>query len=349
MSDHLDIRDQICQFLASPDHYWSDELTDTAVAYAALCREAGLRLRRCQEYLRRGMRSEAVHLAACQPPLPDVLRSLEIPDLPAWERASAANGVPAPPRLPAGPAAAAAELEAARAAERGLEPLLARLRVLAVAGAAITERLAVLRALAERDPGNPCWTEGLRELEPARLREMRVEAKAAFRDDDGTKLEALAAELAAGGWQVDVPGDLRDGLNEAVVKTWQRNAVAELRGLLPEMLAAYEGRSLEACEAAVRRWQELLASVPGGVRLPAALEQQVRPAVAWAAAERDRSDRAERRRVAHEIIATRTRLAEQAGWRAWRAWPARVRVGLVAAGVAAAAVLYYFGLRLFGP
>src|SRR5690348_11723918 len=62
------------------------EWEDVAAEYARLCREANDRLRRCGEFLSRGMRSESIHLAECQPNLLALAAALQIPDLPRWTR-----------------------------------------------------------------------------------------------------------------------------------------------------------------------------------------------------------------------------------------------------------------------
>src|SRR5947199_7901823 len=136
MADYRDIPEQIGAFLSSPVRRWTDEMTDVAETYATLCREANERFRRCGDYLRRGMRSEAVHLAECPPRLVDLADWLQIPDPAAWEQACAAEGLPVPPRLQLDGLAAVKE---AYERERALEPLLARHRVLALAQSPVRE------------------------------------------------------------------------------------------------------------------------------------------------------------------------------------------------------------------
>ena len=97
MVDYKEIPELIRAFLAASDangqRGWNDETADLAESYITLVKEANDRLRRCAEYLHRGMRSEAVHLAECQPRLLELAEALRLPDpvvsdaAPAWPTA----------------------------------------------------------------------------------------------------------------------------------------------------------------------------------------------------------------------------------------------------------------------
>ena len=290
MADYRDIPEQIRAYLSSPARHWTDELADVAETYATLCREANERLRRCSDYLRRGMRSEAVHLAECPPRLVDLAAWLQVPDPAAWEQACAGEGLPVPPRLRLD---GLNELKEAYERERSLEPLLARHRVLALGQSPVRERLDLLRAIAERDPENPSWTEGLYALEAARLREVRAEAKAALRMQDRPALESLAAELFGRPWRSDVPEDLRTGMDRALALTRLDASLGDLHAILAELLPAYEARAYEPCAALMTRWQSVVSS--GQVALPQYLQDRIRPVANWLVTE-------ERRRAARQRL-----------------------------------------------
>ena len=97
--DYNEVVDDIRSFLAAADQTRTDGLHDLAGAYARLCREANERLRRCGDYLRRGMRSEAIHLAEAVPPLLDVVAALDLPELEEWEQLCGMYELPRPVRL----------------------------------------------------------------------------------------------------------------------------------------------------------------------------------------------------------------------------------------------------------
>src|SRR6185312_12112277 len=134
MADYHEIPEAIRAFLATEGHPWSEDLTEVAQAYARLCREANERLRRCADYLRRGMRSEAVHLAECQPKLLPMADALRLPDFAAWAKACVAHGLAPPPELLT---EGLPQLEAAAEIEQRLRPLADRYRVLSLAKAPV--------------------------------------------------------------------------------------------------------------------------------------------------------------------------------------------------------------------
>ncbi len=86
MADAQQIVDRIRTFLAANDQTRCPELVAMASSYAALCRQTNERLGRCADYLRRGLRSEAIQLADDPPPLADIVATLAFPELPDWER-----------------------------------------------------------------------------------------------------------------------------------------------------------------------------------------------------------------------------------------------------------------------
>jgi hypothetical protein len=59
MIDYADMTEAIRAFLGSTDPRQDQAMTDLAAAYATACKEANDRLRRCIDFIRRGMRTEA--------------------------------------------------------------------------------------------------------------------------------------------------------------------------------------------------------------------------------------------------------------------------------------------------
>jgi hypothetical protein len=330
MSDmgHLEIVEQICSFLASKDPRWNDELTDIAAEYASVCREANDRLRRCTDYLRRGMRSEAVHQADCLPSLSELLPGLLFPEREQWTAACLAAGVPAPPRLQI---TGVDELAAAREREQQLQGLLTRHRILALAVAPVRERLSVARALAAKDPANPCWRQNIRDLEAARLHDLHDEAKLAFRQQDALGLEAIAGELAAHTWLAPVPDDLRLGVKSALNKLRSAAALETLKGLLIEILAAHGARSYDQCASLMSTWRAQVDSLR--LDLPSELKSQIRPVAAWLSAEtRTRSINQRMKDIQPILLAQEEQLSHR------RAIVKRIRIGLAIGATAVVAI-----------
>jgi hypothetical protein len=190
--DHQRLADEVRSFVRGGDQTFREPLRQLAADYAAACREVNDRLRRCEDFLRQGLRSEAVHFAQAEPPLLDCLAALDFPELPRWTEASLAYGLPAPPPLLSDTAEA---LNAAYAAEQALAPLLRTHRRLALARAPLGERLGVLRQLEEADRGSPVWQDEVLSLEAARLRQLAAEVETVVAGRDAEALEKLAREL----------------------------------------------------------------------------------------------------------------------------------------------------------
>lgn len=289
MADYEEIPETIRSFLAIEGHPWNEDLTDVAQSYAALCREANQRLRRCADYLRRGMRSEAVHLAECQPKLLPMVDALQIPDFAAWARACVANGLAPPPELLTDQLP---QLEAAAEIEERLRPLEDRYRLLSLAKAPLKDRLEVLFPLHEKDPGNPVWVENLRTIGMARFKQLRGEAQTAYKSRDLARLETLSAELTQQAAHVDVPDDLRRGVERAVGLLRLDQAKQSLRPLLAELQAAKTANDYPKAAKVLAQWQQIVDSRQ--LALPAALQEAIRPLIAWVADEERRLAQAEK-------------------------------------------------------
>lgn len=289
MADYEEIPEAIRSFIAIEGHPWSEDLTDVAQSYAALCREANQRLRRCADYLRRGMRSEAVHLAECQPKLLPMVDALKLPDFAAWARACVANGLAPPPELLTDQLP---QLEAAGEIEQLLRPLEDRYRLLSLAKAPLRDRLEVLFPLHEKDPGNPIWIDNLRALGTARFRQVRGEAQAAYKSRDLPTLENLSAELANQSVHIDVPDDLKRGVERAVGLLRLEQAKQSLRPLLADLQAAKAANDYPKAAQVLQQWQQIVDSRQ--LELPTALQEAIRPLIAWVADEERRRAQAQK-------------------------------------------------------
>jgi hypothetical protein len=272
--DHAHTASDIRTFLASADRTRTDDLAQTAADYAALCREANGRLRRCREYLRRGMRSAAIHLAECPPDLLEQVGALDLPEpsLHDWEEVCASYGLARPVRVMI---EAAQEVNEAYAHARPIEDLLSRHRLLALAKAPLRDRLAVLRHLAKRDARSPAWDEDARALERARLAEITAEAVAAIRAKDAAKVDALLDELREPGWRTPVPKDLRTRIETAAATLHREHAAGDLWALVPRVRSAVSSGLYDQCQQVLADWCAVVQR--SGVVLPKELRDEIRP------------------------------------------------------------------------
>ncbi len=278
----------IRSFLANSDQSYNERLPELAQAYGEACEQANARLVRCAELLRQGLRSEALQAADAEPRLLDALAELDFAGRDVWIETCQLYNLPTPPELML---SAAEYLNASYAEEDPLRDLLRRHRRLALARAPLSDRIAVLGALAERDPDNPVWEEDRGRFEHERLKQIKAEASDAARAADLATLARLRTELALPSWKLPVPQSLVQGLVKAQDTLGEQAARRELPKLadaLNESFAAFdvaEGRMLRD------RWQTVLSKA----RLPHdhPVHEKVEPALHWLE-ERDRSDQRDR-------------------------------------------------------
>src|SRR5215207_2413173 len=125
MPDHQALVDSARAYLSSADQTITDELRALATDFADTCKVAEMRLRRCEDYLRRGLRAEAVHQAELEPPVLDIVQALDFPGRQQWDELTSMYGLPVGPRVNLQRAAA---VNQAYGDHQVIEPLLKKLR-----------------------------------------------------------------------------------------------------------------------------------------------------------------------------------------------------------------------------
>ena len=283
MSDPQHIVDQIRAVMSATDQTKSPELVELASEYAALCKDANGRLRRCIDYLRRGLRSEAIHTAEEHPALLEMVATLDMPEMADWENLCAMYDMSRPPPLLM---EAAQELNESYSAAEPLKVLLDQHRRLALARAPLADRIAVARQLATADPASAFWEEDVKSYEMTRLAEIKVAAGAAIKARDGATLTQLKDELATNDWRTAVPADLKLSIERAELSFRQEAALQTVRGWLPEIDAAYSAMDAAAAKDCVARVRELAQSCQ--LVLPADVSQMIEPVEQWLLGERQK-------------------------------------------------------------
>jgi len=253
MADYQQIADRVRAFVAGADQTRSASLADLAASYAQLCQETNDRLRRCVDYLRRGLRSEAIHLADAPPSVLDMVATLDIPQIAEWEQVCAAYELERPSRIIVD---AAQELNEAYAQFEPLRPLLTAHRRLALERAPLHQRLSSIRALADADPGTSHWAEDQELFETARLRELRTVADAAIRSQEIGRIDGLAAELTEQKWRVAVPRDITESILQNSKRIHGVQVAAALRAGLPEMRSILQSGAIDKAKKLLSKWQK---------------------------------------------------------------------------------------------
>lgn len=257
MPDYQRAVDEIRSFLSANDQTYRAALRDLAAAYAEACAEVNQRLRRCEEFLQKGLRSEAVQYAQAEPVLLDVLAVLDFPERGQWEELALLYALPPAPRLRVDTAEA---LNRAYAEVQPLEVLLRQHRRLALARSPLRDRLAVMRQIAQLDAGNPVWADDIADFETARLQEVRGEIDGVLARNDIDALARLWEELHTTPWTVPPSSQLLSAVNAQVAQFSHIVTRRLLENAGHELARAYaaddEARAVRARDEWYRRAQE---------------------------------------------------------------------------------------------
>lgn len=284
MLPYQQIVDEIRSFLQASDQTLTDEVKQLAAAYADACRDCNDRLRRCADFLGKGLQTEAIQYSRAAPDLVELAVALNFPERSEWEELAAMYGLPAPPRLTVDTVAA---LEGTAAAVQPLEHSLREHRRLALARAPIRQRLDVLRRLAQVNPTNPAWAGDIQQLERARLAEFTPEISAAAGKGNIAELAKIWDEIARAPWTNAPP--------LSTVQELVRRCLGTVETAFAE---AYFHRQL----IQGRQTRDVLSQIARLAQIPPhdALWKRVAAALDWVS-EHDRQDEA--RRVHQDAIA----------------------------------------------
>lgn len=241
MPDYQRIADDIRTFVEGEDQTRDAQLESLAQEYADCCKAANTRLRRCGDLLRRGLRSEAIHLAQEQPDLLDFVAALDLPGLDLWENACSMYGLAKPVRLMMD---VAAELNEAYALEEPLQANLEQLRLLAVARAAPAARLMVTRRLRALDPDTAHWTTDVTKLERVCLSTVHQEANGIIEARNPMAARRLAEALLSPDWIEPPPRDVISALTYVEMQ----GMVQELAQMQAEGNQKKVGRLIDALQ-----------------------------------------------------------------------------------------------------
>jgi hypothetical protein len=276
MRDPQKLIDDIHGFLGRSDQTLTDDVRGLVGELGELCVAADSRLRRCEDYLRRGLVGEAIHLAEVEPPVLDVVGALDFQGREQWEEVLNMYGLPVPPRVNLSRAAA---LNQAYELHQTLEPLLREYRRLCLSRSPPGERMAVLRELARNDPGNSSWNDDLALCESPALVELRQAFEKAVPRGDLVALAAVAQHLQGGAWSSPQAA----GLTQQVLAELQALRGKQARKELATRSAALS-RAMERDDlASVTNAYQPLFDVWQAAALPTEdpISQQLLQAAAW--------------------------------------------------------------------
>jgi len=289
MSRSANIADSLRTILQSDDQRLTDEMRRVAEEYAGGCAEANDRLRRCMELLKRGLRSEAVHLAEAEPPVTDLVNELDLGvQQSAWDELCSMYDLPRAEPLRFELAEAVAE---AYAELEPLNALLSRHRRLALGRAPLPMRIATLRDLVAADEQSPFWADDLLDYERARQREIEAEARVAAQAGDALHLQQLVSEVQSPEWREHPSKELQRKVMSFSGQVERIAARRELESLEPQLQSAFAALDLGTARHLRERWQD--ASLRARLTDGDPLSDQVAPVLGWLADEDHRAEQEE--------------------------------------------------------
>jgi hypothetical protein len=252
------IIDRIRIVLARERYEESPEIKELASDFRDQTRQLNERLRRCGEYLRQGLRSEAIHEAETEPRLLDcvsVLESFSEEEQSAWndvcEFLELAVGEPLLRNV-------AIMVDEAYAEQAPLENLLRQHRKAALQRAPLSIRLRLLRKLAQADSNSEHWTEDLARYEEVRHEQIAQEARSQKKVMSVVALDELLTEVSSKEWIVPPPQKI-----VSTIRTMRREAARsvarqKLTQIERELNEAHSHNDYQNGRVAYEQWQRAL-------------------------------------------------------------------------------------------
>ena len=254
----------------------TEEFRQLVAAYAPHCKDCNRRLRKCDDALKQGLRSEALHLADASPNLLEVVATLDFPEREQLIEICSAHAMSKPEPLMLDVAGA---LNEAYALHEPLTALLDQHRLLALARSPLPQRLNVLRSLAEFDSTSPHWETDVREMERARFAEIDSTCRVASARGEVGVLKSLLGELTATTWRESPPANLLRDLKVRGNQVVRTGARQRLEDLAPQLYQAMSSLDLATARTLRDEWLEAIKSA----QLPKTdtLAEQVAPVLDW--------------------------------------------------------------------
>jgi len=237
MAELSQVVEDIRSLVTEGDLKNSDFMQRLAGDFAEISRPVVDRLRRCDEMLQKGLRSEALHLARTEPELLDLVNQLEFPGREQWDKAVLKYGLARSPRPSAESAAA---LNRAYAEEEPLRPLLIKHRLLALSRASYLDRMNVLREMLKIDPGNVAFQEDLAQFEGWRVQYLESEISAAKNSNNSAKIIDLVREVEQTTWINPPPQRITQAVRAIGSKLRRETLEKTAKALAAQMSATYQ-------------------------------------------------------------------------------------------------------------
>ncbi len=253
MSSLARIIGEIQSCLATGNITRTPQVEDLARSYSTECHRILDRLKRSDEFLSRGLLTEAIQNSRTQPDLLDELSLLEFAEKDAWEEILDLYQLPIPPKLQVHKAIS---INRAYSEIQALEEPLAKWRKLNIGMAPLRRRIDVIRRLYRNDPNNIAFKDNLAELEAERVVGMLAEAREASRRQDPFSLRSILVELEDETNWVEPPDpDHAAEIRQICGKAMENAARKEAQASLRELLEGFRYKDEKRCRLALNEFQ----------------------------------------------------------------------------------------------
>ncbi|QGJ70766.1 Hypothetical protein PBC10988_24640 [Planctomycetales bacterium 10988] len=230
-----------------------------AAQFTQLCHQANARLEACQELLQQGYRSEALRRSDWDPPLIDLVASLDFAEFADWQDYTKAHELETPPDLNL---EIAKELAEAFAMEAPIQDHLKRFREESLSGASLSKRLGTIFELEYLDPSQPFWKEDLAKFQSAWLEEVPEMINRMYEGRDLRGLKGLRTHLQQEDtWLVETPPDVAQRLERACNRLEKASSKNELAKILQKMKQAMAHDQVQEVYELRDQWGELIERV----------------------------------------------------------------------------------------
>ncbi|MBR4902059.1 MAG: hypothetical protein IKZ46_14070 [Victivallales bacterium] len=253
MTPEQQLVQQIIQVINSNQLEGNVLLTDYSEQFAEMCRLANERLIRCNDYLDKGMRSEAIYEAHTQPDLLQLAELLSSDELKRWRNVCV--DLELTPFQPLNEQIIA-RLKKEESQEDNLSPLLKEYRRY-VYQSDHENCIRVLREIREKDPTNPAWKTNLEPLETATLDAWVQQAESALAAMDLQRLKVIFNELNHPFRVVPPPEDLMKRLRVALMSERSGDLKEDGEKLLGKLRKAMSAKDSDEIEAQIKKCEDL--------------------------------------------------------------------------------------------
>ncbi len=229
------------------------EAHELAQQFCEACASLNERLGKCRDFLRQGMRSEAVQEARSAPSVFELAETLAFGEREKWRALCSELELAHTPEIDL---ETVERLKQECDQEQLLEPLLQEFRRLVHTGDR-DRKIRVLRRIREHDPENPAWIENLTPLEEEELEDLQERAERAMAAEDAPEVARITNALSAPWRAVEPPAETVEKIEAWLRQRRQREAAVEAEQLIETMSDNLEQRDLQGVGTALSAWQRL--------------------------------------------------------------------------------------------